>query len=224
MAVLKPLSLAEILITLRLSRERFEASPNDILTQRECCSISLSAVVAYLHQFPPIAADIEPLAALSSALTKLEGGGRHPLFAQGKKKRGAQPVSVEERNMQAFGVALTELLIDTGVPEQEAVHQVAKSFSDAGLVGSRKRKPITIGVVREWRSIANSGGLNDLRRRADERRSDIALGFAVDGRERSLTRPEAEYFVTRLPYLASLRWHSATAHQEDDLALQNDLG
>lgn len=206
----EPLSIVEVLATLRLSRERFEANDGNYATQRECCSASLSALVAYLHQFPLIAADLEPLAALQSALDKLAKGGSHPIFAVVKKRRGAQPLTAEERNMQAFGVALTELLIDLQYTEQDAVRRVASSFANAGLVGSRKRNPITDSVVREWRSLARSSKTNVLRQLADERRIQIRESWTKGGKTVPMTAAEAADFVARLPGLASLRWQTQT--------------
>jgi hypothetical protein len=209
--VLDPLPLAEVLAALRVARERFEANEGDYAVQRDSCAFSLSAVVAYLHQIPEIARDLEPLAALLSALTNLQSGGHHPLFeVRVKKKHGGQPISNEERYMQSFGVALVELLMEFETPEEEAVTKVAASFAAAGLVGTRKRVPITPSVVREWRSQANASASNNLRSMSDQRLRELHDSWRIADQPIRMTLANAQLLVDEIPHLASLGWHTAT--------------
>jgi uncharacterized protein YoaH (UPF0181 family) len=131
-------------------------------------STLLCAIALQLKRLPGMREHATALDAFWLAYRGLADGKGNPLFENHAGTIGGRTLTHAEEWLQTRAVASVELLMEAGVSELNAINLVAKSLTDAGMKGSRRKGPITGSTVRTWRSKTRSGDAPEMRKNVDE--------------------------------------------------------
>lgn len=187
-------------LTEDLSRadELYRASGDDIRRHQECSAMLIASLFSRISELPGPASHTLTLGNLLTAFDDLTNDKSHPLLQKLVKKGGAQSLTWTELATQAQAVAGIEMLTASGMREKDAVEFVTARADEAGIKGFRQRKKLTPSAVRTWRTNANSGSHDALRKMAHESLELARLRFAEQGISWPPRQVEAQADVRRL--------------------------
>lgn len=175
----------------------FVAAEGNPHLQQTAAMVTLWGALMRLRDIPAFARHLLPLDMLAFALHGLCTGTPHDLLDNHVKKPGARNDTLSGRFLQAEGVSKTELLMECGWQEREAIGIVAEAMALAGVLG-RRGNPLAPGTVRQWRSKADSGSYDDLRTLANIRLGTLRTQWIEEGNDWPPSKVTAKQLVVRL--------------------------
>lgn len=193
-----PASWADMVeAVLQEGHAHFVAAEGNPHLQQTAAMVTLWGVLARLRDVTAFERHLLPLDMLAFALHGLCTGTPHDLLDNHVKRPGARNDTLADAFLQAEGVSRTELLMDCGWLEREAIEIVAEAMALAGVVG-RRGKPLAPGTVRQWRCKAESGSHDNLRNLANIRRGVLRAQWIEAGNDWPPAKETAKQLVVRL--------------------------
>ena len=114
---------------------------------------ALNSVTEYLQSFQEVSEEglSLPLTVTSAALADLDDGVQTPMFAV-KRKAGRRADSTTRKSMRGYSVVSVELLMQTGLTQNESAKRVAARLKRSGVENlGGGGKDVTARTVMGWR-------------------------------------------------------------------------